>query len=124
MRTVRLGIATLGLALGLAGCGGGQSAAIEAGQTVYNTGGASQIPCSTCHTLDGTPLVGPSFQGIAERAATRVEGQSAEQYLRQSITQPSAYLADGSSDTMPKIYGETLSEEDIDNLIAFLMSLE
>src|SRR5262245_36251542 len=48
--------------------------------------------CSTCHTLDGSALVGPSLQGYAERAGTRVENQSAEAYTTTSITQPAAFI--------------------------------
>ena len=52
-----------------------------------------------------------------------MEGISAEDYLRQSITQPSIYLVDGYADIMYKDYAERLSEEDINNLIAYLMTL-
>lgn len=89
---------------------------------IFETGGASQVPCAVCHTLDGTTLVGPSLQGISQRAGTRISGLSAEEYLRQSIVDPSAYLVEGFDDLMNKDYGEKLSEEDINNLIAFLMT--
>jgi mono/diheme cytochrome c family protein len=94
----------------------------QAGQEIYNTGGASQVPCATCHSLDGTELVGPSFQGISERAGQRVEGMDAVEYLHQSIVDPSAYVVEGYEDVMNKTYDEQLSEEDIDNAIAFLMT--
>ncbi len=109
----------------LAACGGGQGSPTAseigdplAGRQVFETGGSSQIPCASCHTLDGTALVGPSLQGIAERAATRRPNMSATEYLRES----SAYLVEGYDDVMNKDYGEKLSSEEIDNLIAFLMT--
>lgn len=92
------------------------------GQLIFDTGGASGIPCATCHTLDGTSLVGPSVKGISERAATQVPGLSAEEYLRQSILEPSAHLVEGYDDLMNKNYGDTLSEQDINDLIAFLLT--
>ncbi len=91
------------------------------GRDLFETGGASQIPCASCHTLDGTDLVGPSLQGIGERAATRTE-LSAEEYLRQSITQPSAYVVDGFEDLMNKNYASLLSTQDIEDLIAFMLT--
>jgi len=92
-----------------------------AGRTLFESGGAALVPCATCHTLDGTELVGPSLMGSAARAATRTE-LSAEDYLRQSIIDPSAYVVDGYADVMYKEYGTKLSDEDIDNLIAFLLT--
>ena len=79
--------------------------------------------CSTCHTTDGTTLVGPSFQGFPERAGTRVEGLSAEDYARTSILQPATYLVSGFSNTMYSQYSQHLSSQDIADLIAYLLTL-
>ena len=50
---------------------------------------------------------------------------SAEEYLRQSILDPSAYVVDGfRGDQMLPIYGERLTEEQIDALVTYLMTLE
>lgn len=118
--------------LALAACGGGGEVESgpdvsdigdpEVGREIYNTGGASRVPCMTCHSLDGTELVGPSLQGISERAGERVEGVDAVDYLHKSIVAPSAYVVEGYEDVMNKNYGEQLSDEDIDNVIAFLMT--
>ncbi len=119
-------------ALLLVACGGSDSGTPEvaaseagdpaAGRQVFNTGGSSQIPCATCHTLDGTDLVGPSLQGIGERAATTIPDMAAADYIRQAIIDPSAHVVEGFSDTMNKDYGERLRAEEIDNLIAFLLT--
>jgi mono/diheme cytochrome c family protein len=111
----------------LAACGGGdgsQSEAVRAGREIYETGGDSRIPCLTCHTLDGTTLVGPSFQGFPEHAGSRIPGMSAEEYIHQSIVNPGAYVVEGFQNSMNSNYAEFLSEEDIDNLTAYIMSLE
>jgi cytochrome c oxidase subunit 2 len=109
-----------------AACGGGaaDSEAIRAGRQIYETGGDSKIPCATCHTLDGTPLVGPSFQGLSERAGSRIPGLSTEEYIHQSIVNPGAYLVEGFQNSMNPTYGQLLSEEDIEDVTAFLLSLE
>lgn len=113
----------------LSACGDGETAASptsignpQAGRQIYENGKGAAVPCASCHTLDGLELVGPSFQGMGERAGERIPDLSAEEYLRQSITDSGAHLVEGYEDTMPKNYTEELSEEDIDNLIAFLMN--
>ena len=93
----------------------------NAGRQIFETGGAAAVPCATCHTLDGTELVGPSLQGIADRAASRTT-LSAEDYIRQSITDPSAYIVEDYAAVMYKEYADKLSTDDVDNVIAFLLS--
>ena len=83
--------------------------------------------CSECHSLDGTVateahLHAPSLQGISSRAGDRVSGLRAEEYLRQSITDPSAYVVEEFSNLMPGSYKLVMSEEDIDSLVAFLLT--
>jgi nitric oxide reductase subunit C len=81
--------------------------------------------CSTCHSVEpGVIVVGPSLAGIATRAATRVPGQSAEQYIRNSILHPSDYVVDGFRDAMQKNFADVLSSDQINGLIAFLMTLK
>ena len=61
--------------------------------------------------------------GISQRAGERVPGLSAEDYLRQSIIQPSAFLVSGYRDIMYPNFKEKLSEQDIADLIAYLETL-
>ncbi len=130
MKLIRLLLAAVVVLL-LVACGGGDPSTAEpvpedgdpaAGRQVFNTGGASQIPCATCHTLDGTDLVGPSLQGIGDRAGTVIPDMSAADYLRQAIVDPSAHVVEGFADVMNKDYGERLSGQELDNLIAFLLT--
>jgi mono/diheme cytochrome c family protein len=79
--------------------------------------------CSTCHTLDETTLVGPGMQGYGERAGSRIEGQSAEEYTYNSITQPAAHIVSGFSNTMYTQYGRQLSPQQTADLIAYLLTL-
>ena len=103
------------------------AAEADAGRSLYfeNTLGTN-TGCRLCHSLEpDTVLVGPSFAGVATRAQTRVPGLTAEEYLRQSIVDPNAYVVDGyPAGQMFSNYAEVLSAEDIDNLVAFLMTLE
>ncbi|NPA06564.1 MAG: hydrogenase iron-sulfur subunit [Chloroflexi bacterium] len=81
--------------------------------------------CRLCHSLEpGVQLVGPSLAGIGTRAATRVPGMTAEEYLYQSIVDPDAYVVPGyPAGLMPPDARERLTEEQIQDLVAFLLTL-
>lgn len=81
--------------------------------------------CATCHATDpDTVILGPSLAGIAQRAAGRVSGLTARAYVEQSILQPGAYVVSGFDDAMPTNFGKSLSGEEIDALIAYLLTLD
>lgn len=82
-----------------------------------------QVGCVTCHSLDGTTVLGPSLQGIGSTAQDRIPSMSAEAYILQSILEPDAYVLEGSSaGIMPPHYAEALTEAQIDALVTFLMT--
>lgn len=81
--------------------------------------------CARCHAVsDDTVIVGPSLVGIADRAGERVEGVSAEGYLLQSILAPNRYVVDGFSDLMPADLGKKITGEDVDAVVAYLLTLQ
>jgi cytochrome c2 len=81
--------------------------------------------CATCHsTKPGVNLVGPSLDGIASRAGTREEGMDSRGYIQLSIIKPSEYVVDGFVDQMPTTFGSSLTEEELENVIAYLLTLE
>jgi len=108
----------------LTACGGGQgdgadSALIQKGKLVF------QANCSACHsTSPNVNIVGPSMSGIAERAGEIVAGMDSRAYLEQSILDPGAYLSEGYKNLMPDTYSSSLSEEDLDALITYLLTIE
>ncbi len=123
-------------ALILAACGGGGASQAPAGGAKGGAGNAeagkalfaqqiigSNPGCITCHSLEpGKTLVGPSMAGIASRAGNTVSGQSAEQYLRQSILEPDAYVVAGfQKGLMPK---PSLNDQQVNDLIAYLLTLK
>ncbi len=104
---------------------------VAIGQQIFLTGqgqGAATA-CFTCHTIDtvsgATGLLGPDLTHIGTDAATRQPGVSAEDYLRQSITDPEAYIAEGVERAVPGLMLPALTagltDEDVDALVAFLM---
>jgi mono/diheme cytochrome c family protein len=80
--------------------------------------------CAACHAVEGdTRIVGPSLASIATSGATRVDGLDAEAYIRQSILEPSAYINEGYQDIMPPALGQSLSSDQLDSLVTFLLTL-
>ena len=83
------------------------------------------IGCAACHTIAGlsSGTVGTDLTHIATVAATRIDGLSAEEYVRQSLEDPTSFLADNFPAAMPKLLG-SLSDQEYEELVQFLLSLE
>ena len=52
-----------------------------------------------------------------------MEGIDGREYLLMSITRPGAYIVDGFTDVMPSNFGKSLGEEQLDALVAYLLTL-
>jgi mono/diheme cytochrome c family protein len=80
--------------------------------------------CGGCHTLSAVPgavgTTGPNLNGIGTRAAERKPGTSAEDYIRESILNPTAYVVQGFQPIMPSFQGQ-LSDEELRTLVDFLL---
>ncbi|MEP7285098.1 MAG: c-type cytochrome [Chloroflexota bacterium] len=95
-----------------------------AGQILFEHGTKNAQACSICHSVDGSAEVGPSLLGIATRAASQVAGQSADEYLFNSIVHPTEYVVQGySGGIMPLNYAQELTPPQIRDLIAYLQTL-
>ncbi len=78
--------------------------------------------CMACHMDADT--IGPALPHIAETAAeiAEAQGMTAEEYLHQSIVDPAAYVVEGFQPIMPPGYGDQYSEEEIQALIAYILT--
>ena len=88
---------------------------------------ASAPACGTCHAIEpGLDTgSGQSLSDIGNRAAKAVAGQTAEAYLRASILDPDAYLAGGYQEgIMYRGYAQALTSEQIDDLVAYMLTLK
>jgi len=69
---------------------------------------SGEYPCASCHILDSQGwegLTGPNLNGIGERAARRVSGLAAEEYLIQSLRQPNSYVVPGYNSGLMNYFG-------------------
>ncbi|MCK6578990.1 MAG: cytochrome c [Anaerolineae bacterium] len=96
------------------------------GQVLFNTfQPAASFACATCHYVDREDqLIGPGLLNVSIRAESRVPGISIYDYLHMSIVNPGAFVVPGFPDgLMPRNWAEVYSESEINDLIAYLMTL-
>lgn len=115
------------LALVGAGCGGGgdeEEAATQPTTTAAAGGGAEtgkQVftaqGCGGCHALSAAGTngtAGPDLDDV-------LQGQD-EASVRESIVDPDAQITEGfEAGVMPKDYGDKLSDQELSDLVAFLL---
>jgi cytochrome c oxidase subunit II len=83
--------------------------------------------CRACHSIDGTPLVGPTFKGLFGHPVTVVAaGQERqvtadEAYIRRSVSDPGAEIVKGYPPIMPP---QKLTEDEIKAMIEYLRELK
>lgn len=81
--------------------------------------------CLGCHSLDGSTLVGPTWQGLFGSQVKLSNGQTVtadEAYLTESIANPSAKVVAGFPDgIMPKF---NLTDKEISDIVAYIETLK
>jgi mono/diheme cytochrome c family protein len=93
---------------------------IERGKQVYR-----EKNCGSCHQIGAEGgTAGPPLTHVAAVAETRKPGTSAEDYIRESILDPGAYIVPGYPDTMPRGLTRGMSQEDFDELVQYLLTLK
>lgn len=95
-----------------------------------------QFGCNSCHSLDGTVIVGPSWQGLYGSERTMESGETVtadDAYLRNSILNPQEQIVEGFTAAMPATFEQQFAEEEakydgeisiVDDLIAYIRTLE
>jgi cytochrome c553 len=79
--------------------------------------------CATCHHVTDEPFVGPALAGYGQRAATEVEGLSAEVYTYESIVRPASHIVNGYANVMYPQYASKLTNQALADIIAYLLTL-
>ncbi|MEZ4674970.1 MAG: hypothetical protein R2932_12080 [Caldilineaceae bacterium] len=90
--------------------------------------------CMGCHVIPGIPgavgVIGPDLSNVGARAATRIEGYTATEYLYESLLQPNAYVVDEcpTGPCLPGLMiqnlGDILTPEELDTVVGYLSSLK
>ena len=101
----------------LASAGGGPPVPKDAppGLKLFVAGKDKAQSCGNCHALGAAKTqatTGPNLDAA-------LKGMSAEEILK-AIVDPSADLAPGASDIMPKDYGEALTDKELKELVDYL----
>jgi cytochrome c1 len=98
----------------------GASPAVKRGKGLYAT-----LLCATCHSSNGTRLVGPTHLNLLGREETLSDGSRIivdEAYLRESILEPQKRVVKDFPPIMPPMKGK-LTDAQLDDLIAYLRFL-
>jgi len=93
----------------------------ELGRKLY-----AQKACVTCHSLDGSTLVGPTFKGLFGKTETFTDGTTAvadENYIHESIVYSNKRIVKGFPPAMPAFEGQ-IKDKEVDALIAFIKSVK
>lgn len=106
------------------------------GQVVFNAQhtlpDGSAWACASCHSItpDELRLIGPGLWNIPVKAETRVDGQTASEYLHTSIVAPQDFIApvrDGEPAwalNMPMGFGDVLTPQELEDVVAYLLTLQ
>lgn len=78
--------------------------------------------CVNCH-IYAAGMAAPGWNGLADRAGERQPPLSAAAYLYESITDPAAYVVEGYSPSMPVNFNDTLTPQELGDIIAHLLTL-
>ncbi len=89
------------------------------GRQIYENKG-----CKSCHSIDGSRVVGPTFKGTWGTKRKLTTGEVVvvdENYITTSILEPTKQVAEGYPNIMPP---QDLNEEQIQSVIEFIKSLK
>ncbi len=114
----------------LAACGGvgdGGAESTTAGEELFSQSTiGTTAGCKTCHSIEpDIVIVGPSLAGIGTRAASTVPDMTAEEYLKESILKPDAYVAEGfPAKVMPNVWAQQLTDAQVESLVEYMLTLK
>lgn len=82
--------------------------------------------CNTCHTIDGSRLVGPSWKGLYGKERTLTNGSTIvanDNYLVKSIIEPMSQVVEGYPAVMPS-YAGLLKDREITAIIEYIKTIK
>lgn len=83
------------------------------------------VGCNGCHTVAGVGgTVGPDLTAVGRQPSRDpARWSTPDAYVRASLLEPSAYVVPKYTDDMPAAEALGLSPRDVDDLVAYLMTL-
>lgn len=87
---------------------------------------ALQFGCLSCHAIDASKKVGPSWKGIYDsqrKLQGGAEVKADDGYLKESMLNPGAKIADGFANSMPSFQGK-LDDQQVQSLIEYIKTLK
>ena len=84
--------------------------------------------CVTCHSLDGSKIIGPSFKGLYGRKTTVVtdagekEIEATDEYIKRSILDPNAEIVKGYNKGLMQSYQGKISADDLNKIVDYFKS--
>ncbi len=84
--------------------------------------------CKACHSTDGTKLIGPTFKNLFGRSQEIIRQGIPDtiivdtDYIRESITDPQAAIANGYENVPMPSFANVLNGHDINSLIEYLQN--
>jgi cytochrome c oxidase subunit 2 len=79
--------------------------------------------CGGCHALAAAGSagnVGPSLETSNLQTAADAAGEELDAFVKESIVNPSAHIAEGYPDAMPKDFGQKIPQDQLDQLVSLL----
>jgi cytochrome c oxidase subunit II len=130
MRSLRLPVLALVLSAGAvaASCGGSSDEASDttvklSAEATAGKAAVAELGCSTCHSVDGSDGVGPTWKGLAGSKVELDSGKTVtadDAYLTRAITKPGDQVVAGFKSIMPE---RDLPDDQVASIVAYLNAL-
>ena len=98
--------------------GAAPSSAADLGERLFEA-----KACAACHTVDGSPGVGPTMKGLYGRETRMEDGAKMladEAHLEEEIRDPNKHIVEGFQPLMPEL---PLTDEEVKALVAYIKTL-
>lgn len=86
--------------------------------------------CLACHSLDGSKLVGPTYKGLYGKTETVETGgkerqiKADDEYIKRAVYEPNADVVKGYVPGMMLSYKNSITEEELDQIIEYFQTLK
>lgn len=93
---------------------------VQVGERLY------KLRCSSCHTVDGSARIGPSWKGLMGRKVEFTDGSTEvadENYIRHFVLEPNFKIIKGYEPVMPTFKGQ-LTDREIGAIIDYIKTLK